>query len=114
MALNYVQVLDTLAGLEGHEIGVLVYGAAAESWMPRATLAGRAGAVEMATEKTAGESQGVAFLPVGDSDFPSVGWQGVFLKSTDFERAELLGSVLRVVVGEVAVEIRDVLSQEVS
>lgn len=94
--LNYLELLDALAALEGKRVRVAAF--VRGSVTPLAVFGGTLGRTTMSQGHYRDDVQGVACLPFlgdDDSDHPQTGPQGLYLDASQFESARVLLGSLR-------------------
>jgi hypothetical protein len=101
--IDFPELLDTLAQLQGRLVSIHVAGRS--GGQPAAVLIGTAGPIDMPREDEGDPAHGVAFLPVEEESAAAMGRQGVYLEEADFESASRIAERLIVTLRELTIEI---------
>ena len=101
--IDFPELLDALAQLEGRLLSILVAGRS--GGQPVAVLIGTAGPIDIAGEEEGDGSQEIAFLPVEEESAAAMGRQGVYLPAAEFESASRIAERLIVTMRELRLEI---------
>ncbi len=89
---DLAKALDELATLEGEIVAVLITERRLTTAAPVAVMRGRLGPVEMVDSRAGPGSEVSAQVPIeGGGDTETWGPPAIYIKSADFEYAELLG-----------------------
>jgi hypothetical protein len=101
--IDFPDLLDALAQLQGELVSILVQGRSGSQ--PVAVLIGTAGPIDLATEDEGDSSSRVAFLPVEEESAAAMGRQGVYLEAASFAGATRVAGRLIVTLRELTLEI---------
>jgi len=101
--IDFPELLDALAELQGRLLSILVAGRS--GGQPVAVLIGTAGPIDIPMEEEGENRRAVAFLPVEEESAAAMGRQGVYLQAADFEGASRIADRLTVTLRELTLEI---------